>query len=886
MGPQGGRPLPILAHRDAITAALARAGSLILVAPPGTGKSTQVPRFLLDRPGRILVLQPRRIAARNLALRVAEEMGEPVGATVGYQVRFEGKSGQATRILYQTYGVFFQQLMGDPLLEGVGTVLLDEFHERTLEADATLAWIKRLRETARPDLGLVVMSATLELEGLKAYMAPRPDAGAEVVEVEAETFPVEIIHQPAVSQEPLSQQAARALKRLMAQGLSGSVLIFMPGQGEIRRTLEALDPICRPQGLGLFELHGSMEMEAQQRALRAPLSGTCVIVSTNVAETSLTIPGVTAVIDSGQARIAAYSPQRDLNTLYLGSISLQNARQRAGRAGRTAPGVCVRLWSQDRERGMAPALDPEALRVEPTSMVLSLHALADRFGRLRRDAAPAEAGIVRWLTPPAPALWERAETQLERIGALAPRGSAADGPAGAIASPQAPAPGGRIQGNAQDTQAAGGSRITALGRALARFPAHPVLARVLLDARKAGVGSQAAAMAAILESQSRRAKGASPDLFALALDLAGDVEARRFDRETRESYKQLLRLLEKAPPDLGGEGPPPRAAGTNGARPTPQQEEAALREAATRCWIVPFQDRIAARVEKGNSFALADGRRATVEPGALAVDVTAILALELHETGGTNQSRQVGIPMLLPCDPAWIDAAFPGECRWTKVGGWDAAKGRVVQEEHFLFRGIPLARRALREGAHDPGESARLLVEKLVSGEITLPGLDDDAKQLILRIKLAAAHHPDYGIPKLDEDDWRLIYGEMCEGKASVRDLEGASVTRALREYLGDSLAAFVDRSVPTGLKLPNGRMGRLTYFEKGAPELSARLGDFLGMEGRTSILDGKVEVVYDILAPNYRTVQKTADLTGFWKNTYPEVKKELKRRYPKHPWP
>jgi ATP-dependent helicase HrpB len=862
-GPIDARPLPILAHREAIVHAVAHAGSLVLVAPPGTGKSTQVPRFLLDRPGRILVLQPRRIAARNLALRVAEEMGEPVGRTVGYQVRFEGKSGADTRILYQTYGVFFQQLLSDPLLEGIGTLLLDEFHERTLEADATLAWAQRLRAVARPDLGLVVMSATLELEGLKAYMA-----SAAVVEVAAETFPVEIIHQPPISQEPAALQAVRALKRLLSQGLSGSVLIFMPGQGEIRRTLEALDPLCRPQGLPVYELHGSMEMEAQQRALRAPLAGPCVIVSTNVAETSLTIPGVTAVIDSGQARIAAYNPQRDLNTLYLGSISLQNARQRAGRAGRTAPGVCVRLWSPDRERGMAPALDPEALRVEPTSMVLSLHALADRFGRLRKDAPPAGDRLIPWLTPPAPALWDRAETQLERIGALfpppiaSPAAGADSGPAGG------PVPGAVPGGDLQVTLPAGGSRITALGRALVRFPAHPVLARVLLDARRAGVGPQAAAMAAILESQSRRAKGASPDLFSLGQELAGDEDARHSDRETREAYKQLLRLLAKEP------------------GPSAAPEAADLRAAATRCWIIPFQDRIAARVDKGNSFSLADGRRGTVEAGALRADVAVILALELHETGGANQGRQVGIPMLLPCEPAWIDAAFPGECRWAKVGGWDAARGKVVQEEQFLFRGLAIDRRPLREGAHDPQEAARLLVEKLVAGEIVLPGMDEDAKQFILRIKLAAAHHPDYGLPKLDEDDWRLIYGELCEGKSSARDLEGASVTRALREYLGESLAAFVDKAVPTGLKLKGGRMGRLAYSENGPPELSARLGDFLGMEGRTSILDGKVEVVYDILAPNYRTVQKTSDLTGFWKNTYPEVKKELKRRYPKHPWP
>jgi ATP-dependent helicase HrpB len=860
--------LPILAHREAIVEAVRRDGILILCAPPGTGKSTQVPRFLLDRPGRILVLQPRRIAARNLALRVAEEMGEAVGGAVGYQVRFEGKSKEDTRILYQTYGVFFQQLLGDPLLDGIGTVLLDEFHERILEADATLAWLKVLRREARPDLAVVVMSATLELENLKAYLDPAP-----LIEADAETFPVEISHQPPMAQEAASQQALRAFKRLMSQGLSGSVLVFMPGQGEIRRTLEAFDPLCRQNGIGLFELHGSMDIEAQQRALRAPQKGACVIVSTNVAETSLTIPGITAVIDSGQARIASYSPQRDMNTLYLGSISLQNARQRAGRAGRTAPGSCIRLWSADRERAMPAALDPEILRVEPTSMALSLHALSDRFARLRKSSAAAgDRGdpsgtqdrhgrmLIPWLTPPSEALWNMAERALERIGAI-------HGPGG-------------------------GARISDLGRALVRFPAHPVLARVLLDAKQAGVGPQVAAMAAILESQSRRAKGAPADLFAQGIDLATDVEARRFDRETRESYKQLLRLLEKGPPVSIAPPVPafPATAGSaraaSGQKPTPQQEEDALRASATRCWLVPYQDRIAVRVEKSQSFVLADGRRGVAEAGMVPPTVNVILALELHETGGANQNRQVGIPMLLPCEPAWVQAAFPGECAWTKVGGWDESKGRVIQEEHLIFRGLALERKTLRDGVLSPEEAERLLVERLVSGEIELPGFDDEARQLVQRIRLAARIFPEYGLPKLDEDDWRLIYHEICEGRSSVRDLEGASVTRALRDYLGGSLAAFVDKAAPTSLKLPGGRMGKLTYSENGPPELSARLGDFLGMEGKTTILEGKVEVVYDILAPNYRTVQKTSDLSGFWKNTYPEVKKELKRRYPRHPWP
>jgi ATP-dependent helicase HrpB len=869
-----GPALPVLAHREDILAAIGR-GPLILGAPPGTGKSTQVPRFLLGNPGRILVLQPRRIAARNLALRVAEEMGGPVGAAVGYQVRFEGRSGQETRILFQTYGVFFQQLLADPFLRGVGAVVLDEFHERTLEADATLAWLKALRSTARPDLRLVVMSATLDTEALGAWLSAGSDR-AEVLNIPGKAYPVEVTHQAPSIHEPLGNQALRALKKLLARGLPGSVLVFMPGQGEIRRVMEALDPLCRQEGLGLFELHGSMDAEAQQRALRAPSKGTCVIVSTNVAETSLTIPGIAAVIDSGLARISSFSAQRDMNTLYLGSISLQNAVQRAGRAGRTAPGVCIRLWTEDRERGMAPSLSPEVQRVEPTSLLLSLHALLSgcasagaSLGMKEGEKGymagyPGYSGryLVDWLTPPAEALWEKAEKSLVRIGAVAPAAgagpTAAEGESASGAPPVA---------------------ITPVGRELVRFPAHPVLARVLLDAGRAGAGPVAAAMVAILESQGRKAKASTADLYALGSDLASDPDARHWDRDTREGFRQLLRLLSRSGPaaEAGRAG----RAGRDG-----EDASADPREAATAPWMVPFQDRIAVRMEGAQSFQLADGRKGVVEAGQLPADRRVILALELHETGGGNQARQVGIPVLLPCEAAWVDRAFPGECRWTRVGGWDEARGRVIQEEHLLFRGLALEKRSLQGASPDPEESARLLADKLSAGEIVLPGFDEEAKQLQHRIRLAAKVFPDYGLPKLDEEDWRLIYDEICHGKASEKDLEGVSVSRALRDYLGPALMAFVDRAAPTSLKLPGGRQGRLTYFENAPPELSARLGDFIGMEGRTAVLEGKVEVIYDILAPNYRTVQKTADLTGFWKNTYPEVKKELKRRYPKHPWP
>ncbi len=490
--PQQEEMLPVLAARARIESAMAESGSLILSAPPGTGKSTQVPRFLLDRPGQILILQPRRIAARALAGRIAEEMGEPLGKTTGYQVRFENVSGPETRLLFQTYGTFRQRVLRDPDLRGVQAVVLDEFHERAWEADLALLWCRELRLRRRPDLRLIVMSATLDSEELKTYLP-----GAAQVSVEGRAFPVEIRHQPPRLQEFLPQQVLRALKSLVNSGWQGSALVFLPGAGEIRQAADAIGSYCRDAGFRVCELHGSLPLNAQQDTIRAPLRGPSVILTTNVAETSLTVPGVTAVIDAGLHRVASYDPERDLNTLYLQGVSLANAVQRAGRAGRVAPGICIRLWDSDREIHMAKSLEPEVRRVELSEAALALYAL------FASESAPVRSGNA-WPTPPDPALWKHAEEKLERISAL--RNGA----------------------------------ITALGKSLLNWPAPPALARVLHDAAAAGdpeLQRHVAAMAACLSAGKTAAKKSS-DLFMLAEDLIDD--GNKADREILGAYRQFL----------------------------------------------------------------------------------------------------------------------------------------------------------------------------------------------------------------------------------------------------------------------------------------------------------------------------------------------------------
>ncbi len=811
--------LPVTAARAEIEAALAATGCLVLSAPPGTGKSTQVPRFVSEHSGQVWVLQPRRIAARTLAARVAEELGEALGRTAGYQVRFENASGPDTRILFQTYGTFRQRLLRDPELAGVHTVVIDEFHERAWEADLALLWCRELRRGARPDLRLLVMSATLEVGDLRAYL---PDA--RILTLPGRVFPVAIRHQPPRLREYLPLQIARALKSLAAEGWSGSALVFLPGAGEIRQAAEAVDAFARGAGFVVRELHGSMPLDAQRRALAAPLQGPTILLTTNVAETSLTVPGITAVIDAGLQRVAAYDPERDLNTLYVQPIAAANAVQRAGRAGRTAPGLCIRLWDAERDARLAPALLPEVRRVELSEAALAVHALIDDPGRAQA------AGL--WPTPPDTGLWERAVEKLRRIAAL-------------------------VQG-----------RLTPLGRAFLSWPAPPELACVLHAAAafpEPDLHRHIAAMAAVL-SAAKPAGGReeSGDLFARAETLAG-APGSAGNRDATEAFQQFLRRL---------------SAAASRAAPRPAES---LRSRAGKLFLPVYLHRLAARDGSGGqSFVLSDGRRG-LAPGCPA-EVKLILALEIHESGGKDRVRQTSFPLFLPLESAGVEAEFPDECRWESAEEFDAKQGKVVREDRLVFRNLVLDRRAASRPRHR--EAGELLAEQLRRGEIELP-LDDEARQWIFRIRLAQRVCPEQGLPALDEEDWDLLYHEICAGKKSAQEVRDVSVSAVLREYLGPALTAFLEREAPVSVKLPAGRRpGKITYFENTPPELSARLGDLLGMQGAFKILRGRVEVSFDILAPNFRTVQKTANLTSFWQNTYPEIKKELKRRYPRHPWP
>jgi ATP-dependent helicase HrpB len=850
--------LPILAYREQIITQLHAKKKLVLTAPPGTGKSTQVPKFFISElsPDRqMVVLEPRRIAARSLAGRVAEELGGLCGGTIGYQVRFERNVSPATRVCFQTYGTFLRQLLTDPAAAKTSIIVFDEFHERSIEADALLAWVRQLAGTVRPDLSIMALSATLDKAPLAAFLE-----GCGVIDIAEKAFPVDVRYQPPGPQEPLAHQVERAFNSLFPMSTQGSVLIFLPGVFEIERAAEKLHDACRRRSFRLLALHGKMGPAEQLDALRAPESGPCVILATNVAETSLTIPGVTAVVDSGLARMAAYDPERDRNTLFVSRISLQNAAQRAGRAGRLTDGVCVRLWAKADERVMPETISPEIMRLDPAKTMLSLFhcgMLLDKRnvsggGSKSAPQSGHSTTTFKWLTPPAPERWTAALDELARCGAIDPLKTAG-------VQPFPP--------------------LTTLGEQMARLPVSPSVAAMLLAGKTPRERTVNIAMAAVWDAVGDERFTESQDLFDLAERMLLDTSRREFGRECHETRDQLERLVKSVGPDELDKDDP-------GTGP--------LKRAVVTSWMRTFSHRIAARVAGGPLYQLGDGRTVRLilkkPPAENTVDYPElIVALVVHERGGRSQggraqARQVTAPLYLPLETTVLETMFPHEVKHDVACRWDEDRQRVVVEKKVLFRGLAF-------GSEDVSSDRNYqpLVTACLAGKIGTRNwmLDEPrAEQFVYRMKLVAGNYPTMGIPAMDADDWNLVYHELCEGKSSLAEVKKSSFLQAIRSYIGGPSSVFIDKKAPDVIILPSGKKGHVAYFENAPPELSARLGDFIGHKERFLLMDGRVQGIFNILAPNYRTVQKTADLGSFWKNAYPAIRSELKRKYPKHPWP
>jgi ATP-dependent helicase HrpB len=842
------QPLPIDARIPEIVAAV-RAGNVVLVAEPGAGKTTRVPRALLDagfaQGGEIVVLEPRRLPTRMAARRVAEELGEAPGGRVGFQVRFEEVASARTRLRFVTEGILARRLVSDPILRDVSVVVLDELHERHLHADVALALLRRLQRTGkRPDLRLVAMSATLDAERVAGFLE-----GA-LLRVEGRVFPVAVEHAERADDRPLEQQVSAAVRRLVLRAqaepaLMGDVLVFLPGAAEIRRAGDALAEFANAQGIELVPLHGDLPPDAQDRAVR-PGPRRKVILSTNVAESSVTIEGVVAVVDSGLARVASHSPWSGVSRLETRKIAQAAAAQRAGRAGRLQPGVCVRLYTRADHDARPLHEAPEIRRLDLAETALSLHALGER-----------DLGAFPWLEAPLPAALEAADGLLARLGAISEEGA-----------------------------------ITPLGRQMSRLPVHPRAARLALEAHARGAGARGCLAAALLGERDvrlasraglvgdRRGGGGRGAVAQETVD--SDLLARVADLEAVEALgasPSRLRAHElDAQPALAALRARDQLARALGAPREPTRALEDDEEALLVATLAAFPDRVARRVAPTSpDVVFADGGAATLDEGCGVREAAFLVACDADAQRGRTRVR-----LASRVEPDWVLELFPERVRDLAEARFDAKTERVEALVGLAYGAIALDES--RRGNVRTPEVARCLAEAALSAGVTRFVDADALAALRGRTAFVAAHLPDF--PALDDTALIAVLREACEGRTSFAELRDADLLAALLARLPSADRARLERLAPATVVLPGGRRTAIHYEPGKPPYVASRLQDFFGLGEGPKLLDGRVPLVLHLLAPNQRAVQVTTDLAGFWIRHYPAIRKELMRRYPRHSWP
>ena len=884
--------LPIYEIQAELLDALRAGGRAIVSAPTGTGKSTQVPQMLLEGSllgeGAVVILQPRRLAARLLAARVARERRTPLGQEVGYQIRFENVTSARTRIRFVTEGVLLRQMLLDQELRGVTALIFDEFHERHLYGDVTLARALDVQERARPDLKLLVMSATLEAAPLEEYLEP-----CRTVTAQGRAFPVDIEYAatPAyVDKRPVWEQAAAAFRDYVREGGEGDVLIFMPGSYEISQTLAALRGCAEARGFVLLPLHGELPPEEQDAAV-ARYERRKVVVATNVAETSITIEGIRCVIDSGLARLARYDAYRGLNTLLVEKISRASADQRAGRAGRTAPGRCRRLWSPEEHGHRAAQELPEIKRLDLAEVVLALKAAG--VEDLRR---------FRWLEPPEEQALRHAQELLLDLGALRKRPAAAR----EARAPAPPHPGPLPEGEgeagaapgskeAREARASGEwpSDVTEVGRKMVAFPVHPRYSRMLLAAHECGCVYEACLVAALTQGRDLVRRKTEAEVARRREDLLGAERRSDFwalirvwelaaERQFRPEACQSLGIQAAAArqvgPLLGQFLEIARREGLDASRRAPREQ--ALR----KCILIGFSDRVARRLDSGTlRCELAHGRRGVLARESVVQDSELFVAAEVQEREGGGKNVTTILSLATAIEPQWLEELFPEDLAVTPRVYYDPATRRVYAEEQLCFRGLAIGTRRVEPPPADA--AAKLLAEEVLAGRLALTAWDHGVEQWILRLNLLSQACPELGLPPIGEAERRHLVEHLCHGAFSYKDIKNKPVKGSVKDWLTPPHQSLVDQHAPERLTLANGRAPKVTYQSGGPPFISVRIQELYGVTSTPRVALGRVPVLTHILAPNMRPVQITQDLAGFWREHYPRLKQELQRKYPKHEW-
>jgi len=820
------RALPIDSELDAIVAAVRDRGRLVLEAPPGAGKTTRVPRALLDAgiEGEIVILEPRRLAARLAAARVAEELGESVGDTVGYSVRFEERKSERTRIRFVTEGVLTRRLFENPSLPGVSVVVLDEFHERHLQGDLALALLERSLRTTRPDLRVVVMSATLDAEPVATYL------GAARIRSEGRAFPVTTEHDAAPDERPLELRVASAVRRALTDATDGDTLVFLPGAREIRRAAEATARIAAEHGADLVALHGDLPLDEQSRAVSLGPRRK-VVLSTNVAESSITVPGVVTVIDSGLARSASHSPYTGLASLEVTKVSRASAKQREGRAGRVREGRCIRLYTRADFDARNESDLPEIQRADMADTALAL--------------AVAGVSDLRFLDPPKDAALAGAHKLLVRLGAL------------------------------DDAL-----RATDIGRRMARLPLAPRLSRLCVAGEDLGIVDDTCGAAALLSERDIRAgRGPFGDTSADEPTQSSDVgllldKLREVEGSTNKS--QAMRAMRLDPRAVAtvetSRRELRRRCRARASTPAPTSP-AALEDALARAMLLAFPDRFAKRQKQGSRrLAMGGGVVGTLAEESVVRDAPFLVALDADE------SRGVLVRLACAVEPAHVLDTFVDAVTEERDLQWNEGMGRVEARTRLLYDGVAF------DESFDPKPTGpdvtRRLVEAVFARGLGRFGPEGALDALLSRARHAASKGFPVRVP--DDAALRQIVEGACEGKRSLREVEDTSLIDWIFGAIeGGELLA---RVCPETLLLPSGRRAKVTYEADKPPWVESYLQDFFGLEASPTIAGEPI--VLHLLAPNKRAVQITRDLPSFFRTHYPPLRRELGRRYPKHAWP
>jgi ATP-dependent helicase HrpB len=872
--------LPVWQLHDSILRSLTDGNQLVLVAATGSGKTTQVPQMILDAGiagnRRIVILQPRRVAARTVATRVAWERKGTPGGEVGYQVRFDDRLSDATRLCFVTEGILLRWLQDDRNLSDVGVILFDEFHERNLLSDVALALVKDLQRTRRPDLKIVVMSATLDAEPVARYLA---DAGtpsstsdgaepkaAPILVSEGRVYPVAFRWAEYGDERPASEQAADAVERIVANGDPGDILVFMPGMGEIQSTINALQSARLTERCLFLPLHGDLSPEDQDRAFQ-PSDRRKIVVATNVAETSVTIDGICHVVDAGLARVARYDAERGIQTLAIEEISRASADQRAGRAGRTAPGTCWRLWTESGHLNRPAKNTPEIQRADLAEVVLLLHSLGIR-----------RAAEFNWLDKPDLDAVRRAERLLIVLGALADASST---------------PGRE-----------GESDLTQIGRQMLRLPMHPRFSRMLVEAARRGCVPAAAQCASLVSGRDLLVRPGRDDahlkeareLFegSSGSDFHTLMRAHQFARNSkfdpgqcrrRGVHGQTARQIEDTFRQIV------EIAGREGLDDAESETEPSD-DALARCLLAGFIDQLAIRRDTGSlECVMTEGRTGTLVRESV-VDAPLFVAASVREVDGRG-GRLTLLGMATAVKREWILEMFPQHVTNTIDHVFDRTHKRVAAIRQIRCLGLVIGQEHQREV--DPAASGKVIADAYGRGWFDLPKFDHELKQFVARVNLVVRAMPDLEFPPLDGAAMLRALASAFEGMTLVKEAQSADLKPHFRRHLAPEQLGWLDELLP--LSIPaiaaDERPLKLSYLdpvddedELPVPSVQVKLNDCWGIKEHPRVAEGRVPVRLWLMSPDGKRLDGTTDFPAWKASAYPKIRAAIRAKYPGFTWP